>query len=666
MIKRIGLGVTVLLAGSLGEAGARGVTPYLPLNLDPQIERQVERVLILADKPVMRRPIPAAVVLDALPKACEVDAVLCERVRRFLANYMHVSGVAFASYEVASASGSGDKTVLPNQHGASADSHYRAAAAGYLQPSDYALLSVGGVADEGHATATGSMLSAGFDWAQLDLGYRDHWWSPMTDSSMLISTEAPTMPSITLSNYRPLTRLGLQYELFVARMSHSNDIELTNGTLTRGYPKFGGLHLSFEPVSGWALGAQRIIVWGGGAAGGQSFKDILKAFFNPSKAQSTGFGTQSQDVIGKQEGGVSSRFIFPGRTPFAVYFEYAGNDTVQGHNYLLGKPDLSVGIDLPRVGPFDLTFEASQWEPTWYVHHHTNVQTGYGDGITNDRLTIGHWFGDQRAFGDAVGGRSNMLCVGWEPPFGGRLEAEYRMLVNDSYYSAIPYRHENTGSLSYSYPWREYAVGVEVDAGRDVFGGSFTRVAGFLRYGDALRSGNAESLDESPGAERADGSELYLDVGVSSNRIQQDVASTLPRTTTPAASGAHIGIGARRQVSEHQDLGVAIEADDIRGRSLFSVRALDYRYRFDSPLALNLFFGASRYSLNTPAYGWYFGAGPQWRNVLPGWDLEVNYKYGVKISRLRVSPTDPNPPGDYRPDAFYNVYLWTLGVSRRF
>src|SRR5207248_261915 len=279
MIKRIGLGVMLLLAGSPGEAGARGVTPYLPLNLDPQIERQVERVLILADKPVMRRPIPAAVVLDALPKACEVDAALCERVRRFLANYMHVSGVAFASYEVAAASGSGDKTVMPNQHGAGADSHYRAAAAGYLQPSDYLLL-------------------------------------------------------------------GVEYELFLARMSHSNDIELTNGTLTRGYPKFGGLHLSFEPVSGWALGAQRIIVWGGGAAGGQSFKDILKAFFNPGRAQSTGFGNNVH-VIGKQEGGVSSRFIFPGRTPFAVYFEYAGNDTVQGHAYLLGKPDLSAGIHFP-------------------------------------------------------------------------------------------------------------------------------------------------------------------------------------------------------------------------------------------------------------------------------------------------------------------------------
>src|SRR5205823_6919221 len=105
---------------------------------------------------------------------------------------------------------------------------------------------------------------------------------------------------------RPLTPTLFPYTTLFRSMSHSNDIELTNGTLTRGYPKFGGLHLSFEPVSGWALGAQRIIVWGGGAAGGQSFKDILKAFFNPSRAQSTGFGNNVH-VIGKQEGGVSSR-----------------------------------------------------------------------------------------------------------------------------------------------------------------------------------------------------------------------------------------------------------------------------------------------------------------------------------------------------------------------
>ncbi len=64
---------------------ARGRQPLPALNLDPDIERQIERVLILADKPVLTRPIAAATVLDALPAACQKDAVLCREVRRYLA-----------------------------------------------------------------------------------------------------------------------------------------------------------------------------------------------------------------------------------------------------------------------------------------------------------------------------------------------------------------------------------------------------------------------------------------------------------------------------------------------------------------------------------------------------------------------------------------------------
>ena len=219
----------LLLAASIiafqGVAYGLGVTPYLPLNLDPDVESQVERVLILGDEPVMTRPIPAALVLEALPKACKVDRPLCESVRRYLDRYMQTSGVEFTSLSAAATSGSSNIT-LPNQHGQKAQSPYQVAAAAYLQPNSYMLLNVGGVAYQGRATPTGTMLSLGFDWAQLDIGWRDHWWSPMTDSAMLISTEAPTMPSITLSDYRPLTRLGLQYEAFIGRMSESDRIVL--------------------------------------------------------------------------------------------------------------------------------------------------------------------------------------------------------------------------------------------------------------------------------------------------------------------------------------------------------------------------------------------------------------------------------------------------------
>src|SRR5579863_2648578 len=94
-------------------AFARGVTPYLPLNLEPEIESQIERVLILADKPVMTRPIPAATVLDALPAACAIDPVLCRRVERFLSRYMHTWGITDASLEGAVSEGAGANTVDP-------------------------------------------------------------------------------------------------------------------------------------------------------------------------------------------------------------------------------------------------------------------------------------------------------------------------------------------------------------------------------------------------------------------------------------------------------------------------------------------------------------------------------------------------------------------------
>src|SRR5690242_3646174 len=98
---------TIVAAGMLlaiaTTAAGRGVSPYLPLNLEPEMEAQIERVLILAGKPVMRRPIAAATVLDAIPAACKVDQVLCERVARYLARYTHIAALTHGSVEVAAA-----------------------------------------------------------------------------------------------------------------------------------------------------------------------------------------------------------------------------------------------------------------------------------------------------------------------------------------------------------------------------------------------------------------------------------------------------------------------------------------------------------------------------------------------------------------------------------
>jgi len=676
-MKKTALLLATSVIASQGAAYALGVTPYLPLNLDPDVEDQVERVLILGDEPVMTRPIPAALVLDALPKACKVDRPLCESVQRYLDRYMHDTGVEFTSVSAAATSGSSN-SVLPNQHGEKAQSPYEVAAAAYVQPNSYMLLNVGGVAYQGRATPTGTMLSLGFDWAQLDIGWRDHWWSPMTDSAMLISTEAPTMPSITLSNYRPLTPLGLQYETFIGRMSEQDDIELpitgTTTEFTHGYPKIAGIRLGLEPVSGWALSAQRVVIWGGGAAGGQSFGDVLKAVFNPGQAQTTGFGGRS--AIGKQEASLTSRLIFPGRMPFSVYFEYAGNDTLAGHPPLVGKPDISAGIEFPRIGPFSLTYEISSFAPTWYVHAATNVQTGYQYGITNYDDSLGNWFGDQRVaatanhVADQIGGQGNMVRLGWEPAFGGLMQLQLRALANENgtLYGSYSYSNEYLGSLSYSYPWKGYTVGAEVDEGRDVFGAHFTRLEGYLRDGDALLGGDEDSATAAFAEDaRPDGDEIYVSAGVDYYRTQVNLHLTAyPAYYTKSTAGPYIGIGARRQVSAHQDLGVGVDADDISGRNLVSVRMLDYRYRTSWPLAIHAFFGASRYALATPAYGVYLGGGLQWRNVLPGWDIGLDYRTVLYAQRQRDLPTDPQPLGTAKPDSLTSVYGWTLYLSRKF
>ncbi|MGE0521002.1 MAG: capsule assembly Wzi family protein, partial [Candidatus Binatia bacterium] len=391
----------VLLGGPAGLAHARGVSPYLPLDLEPEMERQIEQVLTLADKPFLTRPIAAAVVWDALPAACARDQALCRSVERYLTRYMHRAGVAEAS--ISGAPTSGTSRTVPNRHGLLTDSGWEASARVYWQPFDHALLTLGGVAYEGgiydgDVTPTGSLLSLGWHFAQLDMGFRDHWLSPFTDSAMLLATEAPTMPSVTISNHVPLTRFGIHYEVFAAQMSESDNIAFEGG-LTSGNPNIAGMHLSIEPAGGWSLGFNRIMQFGGGDRDNYSFGDVVDAFFNPSSHDNAGEPGESE--FGNQAASITSRFVFPGAVPFSVYAEYAGEDTSRGRNYLLGNSALSLGIDFPLLWErFDLTLELSEWQNGWYVH------SVYQDGLVNDHRVIGHWGADQRAPGDGVGARS--------------------------------------------------------------------------------------------------------------------------------------------------------------------------------------------------------------------------------------------------------------------
>lgn len=447
---------------------ARGVSPYLPVNISPEIERKIERVLILAEQPQLKRPFAAATVLDALPRACERDAELCEDVRRYLVSLTRTAGISHASLGLGG--GTDADVPLPNRHGMTSQSDYEAAAAIYWQPGDRFLVSGGAVAYEGDTTPTGTVASVGGEYLQIDVGFRDHWWSPSQDNAMLLSTQAATLPSVTISNYTPFTRAKLRYEAFLGESSESANIAFGSG-YTTGKPRIAGLHLSVEPLAGWSIGVSRLLQYGGGDRE-DSLSELFKAFFDPASNDNAG---PAGGEFGNQVASFTSQLVLGEPFPVAVYFEYAGEDTSRSNNVRLGNSALSAGITLPKLGRnLAATFELTEWQNGWWVHGI------YQDGLTNDGHVLGHWGGDWRVRGDGVGARSAFARVTWEPAFG-TLETSYRQLDNEDY-TAASYETARQIDARYSRPWEQWFVGAELTFGRDVFGESYSRLGAFIRF----------------------------------------------------------------------------------------------------------------------------------------------------------------------------------------
>jgi hypothetical protein len=358
--------------------------------------------------------------------------------------------------------------------------------------------------------------------------------------------------------------------------------------------------------------------------------------------------------------------------PFSVYFQYAGENTEDGGSYLLGNSALSAGIDFPHLGPYlDLTYEYSEWQNTWYTHFI------FLDGMTNDGIVAGNWGAQERIFNQGIGAREQMLRAGWYPSFGGYLEEQIRIVANQTYYAngeqrtyyagsaPYPYYHYRDFLLRYSRPWKGATVGGEIIAGRDEYGKSFSRLAAFVRYGrDGGDGARPDEDDAGSGAKSVPGAELFVDVGAGASKVNTDPGLDLPSTNSTIGFGPHLALGARRPASDSNDLGVRAEFDEIHGVSLIGVRAVDYRHRFDgSPFALDAFVGAARYNSATPAFSIDFGAGGQWRDVAPGWDLNLELRHAQNLARDHVLASDVQGP---RPDTFYKVDSLLLYLSRKF
>jgi Capsule assembly protein Wzi len=665
----------VLAAGLGGSARASGVSPYLPLNLSPEIERKIERVLILGGQPVLTRPVAVDQVMRALPKARRLDRPLCAEVERYLDRYFKSSAVTHASAEVAAAKHS--TTTLPNDRGERAGSPWDASVAAYYRPGDYLLFTAAGVAyggTDGRFNPAGSMASLGNEYLQLDLGYRDHWLSPLTDSSMLVSTEAPTLPSLTLSNQRPIGGLGLQYEFFLARMTYANQIVWHKG-FTAGYPRLAGIHLGIEPMDGWSISGNGTWQFGGGARPG-SIGGFFRSIFNRTASSNGLVNTDSR--FANRLVSITSAYTFPAPQPFVAYVEYASRDTLHGNRFRFHNTALSAGVHFPQFFKrFDLTVEASEWQNSWYTDY------VWLEGMTVNGYVTGDWGADWRNSGDAVGAQTAMAQLGWALRSGDEINLRYRTLQNQSYSAAlgfpgVDYRRASMLTAEYAQPRNGYTRGLTLDLGRDVYGKSFARLAAFVRLDggyqeqaaasvyadDAQRANDAEDIEDIAQAAHL---ERFVDVGVSGGRLGLDLGGfSAAQEAAPVqyrnVISPHLGLGVRRAVSEHVDLGMRAEFDDFRG-AMVALRILDLRYRLDRHFAIGAFVGFARYSGPTPALGYYEGAGLQWRDLFSHWDLSLEARVFDHVQRDKLLASDPQN-GD--PVEWYTLQAPALFISRRF
>ena len=466
----------LLLSCSLLCAKVYSVELYLPLKLDPLFDSKIEKLFVLANMPIIKRPLPLSHVREALNRIKHEHPTLATSIQRHLKRYDAKLGISHLQLSISAPSG--EPQTLSNQRGMDTSANYSSSFSGFWQATDWLVVNAGFITsnkESAHKStfAEGSYLSIGNEYLQADIGMRPHWLGPFQESDMLLSSNAAALPSITFSNTTAVTVLGFSYEIFFAEMSESYQILSDDRTERRtGNPKIFGVHTSFEPTQGVAISFNRLLQYGG-ADRDDSFKSLMNAFFKVKANDNSGI--EGND-FGNQVSSIATRYTFTGDVPLAIYMEYAGEDTSRTSEVHLGNTSLMLGLHMPKITQnLDVTYEFAEWQNGWYVNGN------YGDGLRQHGSIIGHWGAEHREFTDAAGATAHTAKLNWYIDNDAALTTTYRQLTN------APYAHEeySTGyqfSGEYHKALNKFAFGVSLILGNTVYDEEIAAISGTVRW----------------------------------------------------------------------------------------------------------------------------------------------------------------------------------------
>lgn len=458
---------------------ADGVSPYLPMKISPVLENEVERLATVAGIPNLTKPYSLATIYHYMSKVRRSHPRLYSRLNASLKSYERKFGLTQVSV---SARVSDEHHAVPNARGTYSDSNLSANFRGQWQLADWFALYVGGNfthyeddALEEVYQASGSILSMGVDWAQLDIGYKDIWLSPFQGSAQLLSTNAQTMPSISLSNNLPIEFFGVRwnYHGFLAQMS-KQDVRFNNDLSDKDKPLLAGLHLSIQPTDWWSLGASRVFQFGGGERS-VGFGALARAFIDPRGADNTGSELSTDEESGNQMASIVSKINFDGSMPFTFALELAGEDTSNNKDYQLGNSAVTAGLYFPFFlsDNISVTYEYSDWQNAWYNNHL------YTRGYVNEDFVAGHWAMQIQRDEDidkASAGSSHFIKTQWQRNNDHIISAVVRMSEHEDA-GSIVFKDAWELQLDYVIPWRTRIVTFGVYLGEDSLGENFSQVS---------------------------------------------------------------------------------------------------------------------------------------------------------------------------------------------
>ncbi len=183
--------------------------------------------------------------------------------------------------------------------------------------------------DEKRFRADGSYLGVNVGNFMISAGYMERWWGPGWDGSLILSTNARPIPSLTLErNYTDPFKTRLLSWIGPWRASIAVG-ESDEDHLALSHVRFLAARVNFKPRPWLEFGLSRTAQWCGGdrPCGWGVFKDLLIGHDNRVEQD----GAPAPDQPGNQMAGYDMRLRSPWRRlPMAFYTQWIGEDEAGG------------------------------------------------------------------------------------------------------------------------------------------------------------------------------------------------------------------------------------------------------------------------------------------------------------------------------------------------